>query len=229
MAKSTSKALTVVAFGARGTGKTHWCRKWIEGQAPKRLMVWDFKNDPGLSSLGKPYTSLPEFIKSLAAPGFASRYLVDHSGRMPIKAQFDFFCRAAWEAGCAMMYVCELPEVTRAGGAPDAWRRCVNVGREYQNGGKLKWLSIVTDAQRAAEVDKSIISNADIIHCGRLAFLDDAKHMAKSLNCTAQELMALPDWHWIERRAGQIDPIRGGPDTVSVKKVAPRRRSTKTA
>ena len=228
MSKS-SKPLTVVAFGARGTGKTHWCRQYIEGQKPQRLIVWDFKNDPGLSGLGKPYTSLPEFIKSLSAPRFASRYLVDHSGRLPIQKQFDFFCRAAWEAGCLMMYVPELPEVTRAGSAPEAWRRCVNVGREYQDKGKLKWLSIVADGQRPAEVDKSIISNADVIHSGRLAFLDDAKYMAKSINCTPQELMALPDWHWIERRPGAFEPVRGGPETHSAKKTTPRKKAMKPA
>lgn len=224
-----AKALTVVAFGARGTGKTHWCRRYVEAQRPARLIVWDFKNDPGLSGLGTPYTSLPGFIQSLKAPRFASRYLVDHSGRMPIAQQFDFFCRAAWEAGCLLMYVCELPEVTRAGAAPDAWRRCVNVGREYQHGGRLKWLSIVADGQRPAEVDKSIISNADIIHSGRLAFLDDAKYMAKSINCSPQELMDLPDWHWIERRPGSSAPVRGGPATATSKKTSARSKAAKSA
>lgn len=213
------KALTVLAFGARGTGKTHWCRRFVEDQRPARLIVWDFKNDPGLDGLGVPFRSMPEFIKSLKAQRFASRYLVDH--RLDVHAQFDFFCRAAWEAGCLLMYVCELPEVTRAGSAPAAWRRCVNVGREYQEGGRRKWLSIVADGQRPAEVDKSVISNADIIHSGRLAFLDDAKTMAKSINCDPRELMQLPDWHWIERRAGQVEPVRGGPAT---KKPASRKR-----
>lgn len=215
-----SKALTVIAFGARGTGKTHWCRRYIEQQRPPRLIVWDYKNDPELNGLGKPYTSLPDFIRSLNAPKFQSRYLVNHNA--DVHQQFDFFCRAAWQAGCLTMYVPELPEVTRAGGSPPAWRKCVNVGREYQDGGKRKWLSIVADGQRPNEVDKSIITNADIVHTGRLAFLDDAKAMAKTVNCRPEEIMSLPDWHWIERRPGQFEPLRGGPTT---KKSLPKKTS----
>lgn len=206
-----SKALTVLAFGARGTGKTYWARQYIEAQRPARLIVWDYKNDPTLNGLGKTCTSLPEFIRALAAPTFQLRYLVNHGA--DIKQQFDLFCRAAWRAGCLMMYVCELPEVTRAGSAPAAWRRCVNVGREYQEAGQRKWLSIVADGQRPPEVDKSVITNADIVHTGRLVFEDDAKAMARLMRCDPSELMTLADWHWIERRAGQIEPLRGGPTT----------------
>lgn len=209
MAAPVSKALTVLAFGARGTGKTHWCKGYITQQRPARLAVFDFKNDPGLENVGTAYKSLPEFIRSLKATRFQSRYLVNHAA--DVQQQFDLFCRACWASGCLLMYVPELPEVTRAGQAPAAWRRCVNVGREYQDGGHRKWLAIVADGQRPAEVDKSVITNADIVHSGRLAHLEDAKAMAKALNCSPTELMALPDWHWIERRAGELEPRRGGP------------------
>lgn len=223
MPAAPSKALTVLAFGARGTGKTHWCRRFVEAQRPPRLIVWDYKNDPGLNGLGQPVASLPDFIRAMKAPRFQLRYLVNHNA--DVQQQFDFFCRAAWQAGCLLMYVCELPEVTRAGAAPAAWRKCVNVGREYQDGGQRKWLSIVADGQRPAEVDKSIITNADIVHTGRLAYLDDAKAMAKAVNCRPEDLMQLPDWHWIERHAGQVEPLRGGPTT---KKTTPRKTAKRS-
>lgn len=203
----SSKALTIAAFGARGTGKTAWVKQQIKAARPPRLMVWDFKNDPSLEGIGKPYRDIGAFILSLKGKTFASRYLVNHGG--DIQAQFNFFCLAAWQAGCLLMFVDELPEVTKANRAPPAWRRCVNVGRDYQEGGARKWLSIIGAGQRPAECDKSFISNADVIHTGRLANTSDARELAQSLGCDFRDLLALPDLHWIERRAGQIEPARG--------------------
>lgn len=203
-----SKALTIAAFGARGTGKTAWVKQQILAARPPRLMVWDFKHDPGLEDVGRAFHALPEFIQSLKARTFASRYLVNHAGDVP--QQFEFFCLAAWQAGCVLMFVDELPEVTKANKAPPAWRRCVNVGRDYRDAaGARKWLSIIGAGQRPAECDKSFISNADVIHTGRLSNAADARELSQSLGCDFRELLALPDLHWIERHAGQIEPARG--------------------
>ena len=132
MAQPKGKALTVAVFGARGTGKTHWTLQQIDAARPPRLIVWDYKHDPGLEKLGKAHRNLGEFIRAMKAPTFQLRYLPDH-GR-DLSQQFDFFCRAAWEAGCLLMFVDELPEVTKANKAPPAWRKCVNVGRDYRGG-----------------------------------------------------------------------------------------------
>lgn len=197
------------AFGARSTGKTSWVKKQIAQLKPPRLMVWDFKNDPSLDGLGKAYKSLPDFIKSLKEKSFQSRYLVNHSG--DIHQQFNLFCMAAWQAGCLVMFVDELPEVTKANKAPAAWRRCVNIGREYQDEktGQKKWLSIIGAGQRPAECDKSFIGNTDLVHTGRLSHASDARELADSLGCNFRELLVLPNLHWIERRAGQVEPERG--------------------
>lgn len=219
-----SKALTVAVFGARGTGKTAWTLQQIEAAGAPRLMVWDYKHDPGLEKLGRPLRSLPEFIRALNAPTFQLRYLVDH-GR-DIHQQFEYFCRAAWEAGCVLMFVDELPEVTKANKAPPAWRKCVNVGRDYRDAkGARKWLSIIGAGQRPAECDKSFIANADVIHTGRLANASDARELAQSLGCDHRELLQLPDLHWVERRAGQVEPTRG----VLTFRAAKKPRSRKPA
>ena len=202
------KALTIAAFGARGTGKTAWVKQQLQALAPSRLIVWDFKHDPAIIDMGRAFSSLPEFIRAMKAPAFQLRYLVAHQG--DIHAQFDVFCKAAWQAGKVVMFVDELPEVTKANKAPPAWRRCVNVGRDYTGtDGKRKWLSIIGAGQRPAECDKSFIGNCDVIHSGRLANLADAAEMAKSLGCDYRELLALADLEWIERRAGQQIFSRG--------------------
>lgn len=203
-----TKALIRAAFGARGTGKTGWVKQQIEADKCPRVMIWDFKHDPALEGVGVAYKSLGLFIASTKEKRFASRYLVNHAG--DIHAQFNLFCLAAWEAGCLVMFVDELPEVTKANKAPAAWRRCVNIGRDYRDAkGARKWLSIIGAGQRTAECDKSFIGNADVIHTGRLSNVNDAKELAQSLNCDYRELLALPDLAWIERRAGQAEPLRG--------------------
>jgi hypothetical protein len=203
-----SKALTIAAFGARGTGKTAWVRQTIEKAKPARLLIWDFKHDPGMEGLGTPVRSLPELIRSCKGKTFRLQYLVDH-GR-DLQTQFDLFCQAAWLAGNVLVFVDELPEVTKANKAPAAWRRIVNIGREYRGqDGALRHISIIGAGQRPAECDKSFISNCDVIHTGRLSHAGDARQIAEFMGCDYQELMRLEDLHWIERRAGEVDAARG--------------------
>jgi hypothetical protein len=204
------KALTVAAFGARGTGKTVWSRRQIEEflrrQRAPRLLVWDFKHDPGLEGVGVPVHAIGDLARLAKAPSFRLRYMVDHT--KDVHEQFKLFCLVAWVAGCLLMFVDELPEVTSASRAPPEWRRCVNVGRDYVQGGARKWLAIMGAGQRLAETDKSFISNCDVIHCGRLGALD-ARLVAQMWGINPAELVALPDLHWIEKRADQVQLLRG--------------------
>lgn len=202
------KALTIAAFGARGTGKTAWVSQQLAALKPARLIVWDFKHDPAMAKIGRAIDDLPALIRAMKAPAFQLRYRVDHAG--DIAAQFDLFCRAAWAAGCLVMFVDELPEVTKANRAPAAWRQCVNVGRDYTGpDGKRRWLSIIGAGQRPAECDKSFIGNCDVIHSGRLANQGDARDLAQFLGCDFRQLLTLADLEYIERRAGTMAPTVG--------------------
>lgn len=202
-----AKAQAVAAFGARGTGKTAWVKQFIRKENPSRLLIWDFKHDPSLKDVGTPCTNLAHMIRACHAETFKLRYLVDHG--KDIIAQFDLFCRMAWSAGDLTMFVDELPEVTKANRAPPAWRKCVNVGREYQDGGKIKRLSIIGAGQRPAECDKTFIANCDIVHTGRLGDQSDAKRFASSWGCDHAELANLPNLHWVEKRADSPEIVRG--------------------
>lgn len=202
---SADKALTIAAFGARGTGKTAWIVQQLQQATPERLMVWDFKHDAALRTLGTPYAEWPRFVAACGRPRFAARYLPDH-GR-DIHQQFDAFCRVAWAAGCLVMFVDELPEVTRANKAPPAWRRCVNVGRDYDGG--TKWLSIIAAGQRPTEVDKSFLSNCDVIHTGRLSYAEDARMFGRMWGIDAAEIINLPDLAWLEKQASVAEVQRG--------------------
>ena len=199
------KALTIAAFGARGSGKTAWVKQHLQAAAPSRLMIWDYKHDHALASLGKPYKAWPDFVKACKAGSFQARYLVspDHDPH----EQFAAFCELAWRERNLTMFVDELGEVTKANKAPGAWRKCVNVGRSYDNGSKA--LAIIGANQRPAEVDKSFLANCDIIHTGRLGDVADAKRFAQSWGIDPAELVNLPDLSWVEKRADSADINRG--------------------
>lgn len=167
-------------------------------------MVWDYKHDADLGSMGKPYTSWKNFALSCKSQAFQSRYLV--SPEHDPHEQFEAFCALAWREGNVLMFVDELPEVTKANKAPPTWRKCVNVGRSYDGGKKA--LSIIGAGQRAAEVDKSFLSNCDIIHTGRLGYAD-AKLFARMWGIKEDELTGLADLHWVEKKADQRDVERG--------------------
>ncbi len=198
------KAQCLGAFGARGSGKTMWVRQQIRKMRPARLLVWDYKHDPKLKDIGRGFTSWPEFVRACSGRSFQARYLVspDHDPH----EQFEAFCQLAWRLGNLLMFVDELPEVTKANRAPPTWRKCVNVGREYDDGRKA--LSIIAAGQRMAEVDKSFLDNCDVIHCGRLGHAD-AKKMAQQWGLKVQDFTNLPDLAWIEKRADKSEVERG--------------------
>jgi hypothetical protein len=220
MSRAAPKALAYAFFGARGTGKTAAFVQLVARVKPPRLMVWDFKSDPALQGMGQAFTSMAALLKTTQAPAFTVRYIVDHS--KDIQEQFDVFCRIAWAAGNLMMAVDELPEVTKASRAPPIWRKCVNVGREYVDGGKKKSLTIVGLGQRPGECDKSFISNCDVYHVGRLTYKSDAMAMADPMGCDYRELMKLPDLHYIEKEASKPDFSRG---LLSFSNSAPRKKT----
>lgn len=204
------KPLTVVSFGGKGTGKTAGMLQRVAREKPGRLVVFDYKNDPPLMGLGTAYTwaQRAELARAMMKTRFCLRLLVDHD-HDPV-AQFEWLCKVCWVAGNLTFWVDELPEVTKPGRAPPAWRKLVNVGRDYTlHDGTRSGVALLTTGQRMAECDKSVISNADVIRSGRLANPEDARLMARVLGVTPEEVLRLPDLHWIEKRADSHEPTRG--------------------
>lgn len=202
-----AKAQVVGAFGARGTGKTGWLMQQLKRE--HALAVWDYKHDPRMVGFGREVHDFPALVAAIRAPRFQVRYMVNRAG--DVQKQFSWFCRAVFLRGCMAMFVDELPAVTRSNKAAEAWRECVNIGREYRttDSSTIKWLSIYATAQRPSECDKSFISNLDVVHTGRLSFFNDAMVMAKSIGCSVEDIMALQDLHYLEKSAATPGHTRG--------------------
>lgn len=202
------KPLRVGLFGATGTGKSVAAKRYLQQLRAPRVLVWDFKHDPMLRDVGRPFNELPALIRAMAAPRWQLRYLVDHD--RDIKDQFTLFCRAAHAAGDLVLFVDEVPEVSAPGRAPPAWKKIVNTGREYERAdGRVVGIAIIAAGQRAAECDKSFIANLDIVRAGRMGHEDDARAMGNVIGCDWRELLRLPDLEYFERSAGSVAPTRG--------------------
>lgn len=117
--------------------------------------------------------------------------------------QFAFLCALAWRAaerGRRVRFVVdELSEFTTATEAPFEWRRLVKRGRKAG-------IVILAAAQRPAEIDKTIWSNASLVRSGRLNFADDQRVIAAALGVPVDQVAALGQLDYIEadRNAGQL-------------------------
>lgn len=109
-----------------------------------------------------------------------------------MKAQFDRFCRIAWELVGWMVVVEELSQVTKASWAPQSWKKLTTAGRH-------RGLTIVGVCQRPAQVDKDFFGNCSTIRCYKVGFMADAKSMADVMFCTPAEILCLEQFHYIER------------------------------
>lgn len=93
----------------------------------------------------------------------------------------------------------ELSEFTTAAEAPPEWRRLVKRGRK-------QGITILAAAQRPAEIDKTIWSNATLVRAGRLSFAADQAVVAAALDVDVNEVRTLGalDYLQRDRNSGQL-------------------------
>lgn len=196
---SANQARIVGVLGSTGSGKSAWIKRTFLAKKPRRLMVWDFKREYGQHATQT--DSLDAMLDALDKPTFRTAFMPAMAEKTRA-AQFDLFCRAALHLGNVTMIVEELAFVTRPGWAPDAWRMLTLTGRHDA-------MTIVGASQRPASIDKDFLGNCTLVHAGVLGYEDDAKAVAKVLRVRPDELMTLPELHWIERERGAAEPRRG--------------------
>jgi hypothetical protein len=117
--------------------------------------------------------------------------------------QFSFLCALAWtlasRAHPVRFVVDELSEFTTATEAPPEWRRLVKRGRK-------QGITILAAAQRPAEIDKTIWSNATLVRAGRLSFAADQAVIAAALDVEVDQVRTLGSLDYLQRdrNSGQL-------------------------
>lgn len=199
--KAATKPLIVAALGSRGTGKSAWVLQYLQAMKPPRLALWDYMDEAEWA--GPAVHDIGAAIRAMAAASFCIRFVPSHDEEVT-PLQFEAWCKACMLAGNLTAYVEELAFVTTAHKAPAAWRAMCLLGRHARHR-----VSIIGTSQRPNQVDKEFLSNADLVHCGRLGNAPDAKAAAAVLAVHHIEVQRMPDLHYIERATGSIEPTRG--------------------
>lgn len=210
MTTGNSHAAKVTAImGSTGCGKSHFLRSVLAKPKRKRTLIWSPKE--AIDNYAAMYpgsivvTTAAQTLDALKKAGRGPVHIVfkPRLNRKADEAQFGAVCKMAMLARDITFIAEELHTVTKPSWAPDGWSELIMMGRGY--GAEVFGLS-----QRPASVDKDFFGNVSLIHCGRMAYADDAKAVASALGVKPQEVMALTGHQWIERDilSGQVR--RGG-------------------
>lgn len=199
--KKTPKPASQPAFfcaviGATGAGKTTWIRRQLAAKRPSRLVIWDPKPTSDYAEFGQVFTDLATLADAMLAAGAAGAlHAIYRPGAemSTYKTQFNRLCRLVYAWKRCTLVAEELAHTTRAGWSPDGWLAVVTLGRS-------EGLSVYGATQRPALVDKTFLSAATLIHCGRLGTRSDRVTMADMLECRADELLKLAPGEWIDRK-----------------------------
>lgn len=195
---STKQAAAIfAAIGATGAGKTEWIRQQLRREKPRRLLVWDPKPQSDYAEFGDSvdWEGRRELTAGILAAGARGAYrgiLRPGLKRSTYADRFSWLCNVAYAWGNCTIVAEELAHTTRAGWSPDGWLAVVTLGRS-------SGLVVYGASQSPALMDKTFLSAATLIHCGRLGSKNDRSTMANALDCNQDELRDLAPLDWIER------------------------------
>lgn len=201
MAKENRDLGCVVGVaGAPQTGKSSWMRAQVEDH--QRVNVFgDLRGDYRAAGF-TPVRGIRELVAKLKGNKGAGRYV--YVGAVE---DFNAWCYVVlrwimYFPGTAIAD--ELAGPTHPGKAPRYWGELL---RQVAGVGGV----VYGCTQRMSESDSTIWGVADLLHCHRLVKRRDAESMADELNCTAEDLLGLPDYAYIERESRSAQFRRGGP------------------
>jgi hypothetical protein len=140
------------------------------------------------------------------AQGSAALTFVPSADRPTGIRQFAFICSLAWSLAArrppVLLVVDELSEFTTATEAPFEWRRVVKRGRKAG-------ISVLAAAQRPAEIDKTIWSNASLVRAGRLNYPEDQRTIAAAIAAPLDQVVSLGNLDYLERDHNAAQLRRG--------------------
>lgn len=204
-----NKAQIWAVMGQSGTGKGLWLKRELRRLKPRRIIILDPQDEYGQFAAAM---SAADIARTVAAAGaakpFAARYVFPKScTEAHFRKIFDLVCKLAYAAGDCCLLVEELSNFTTASWGPPLWRRMCNSGRH-------EGVWVIGCSQFPAQVDKSFLSNATLIHCGWLAEAPHRKAVAGKMDIDPAMIGRLPDLHYLEwHRSDRL--IRAGDITIT--------------
>lgn len=204
-----NKAQIWAVMGQSGTGKGLWLKRELRRLKPKRIIILDPQDEYGQFAQ---QVSMGDMARIVTAAGtakpFAVRYVFPKSCTAEhFRRVFDLACKLAYNAGDCCFLVEELSNFTTPSWGPPLWRRMCNSGRH-------EGVWVIGCSQFPAQVDKSFLSNATMIHCGWLSEEPHRKAIASKMDVKPAMIQRLPDLHYLEwHRADR--QIRAGNITIT--------------
>lgn len=208
----------ILVAGFTGSGKSAWVIQ--QCHRAMRLLVWDSDQEWSKRGLVEPVYTIDELKERLVADirkpgrlrlGYAGPIRLTLAANRPGGAArhveiFPVFCRLAWSwirsAPGKTLVIEELADVTTPAKAPADWGEIVRKSRKHS-------ADVYGLAQRPAEIDKTIVSNAAEIHSGFLAFPDDRVYIAKCLGVPVVDVEKLQPLDYLHRNLRTQQLTRG--------------------
>lgn len=180
-------------MGQSGTGKGLWVKAKLRKLKPQRIIILDPQDE--YSEFASPFSSAEDFARMVAKAGngsFKVRYVFPKSCTQEhFQKIFNLACQLAYLAGNCVFLVEELSNFTKPSYAPPLWGRMCNSGRH-------EGVHVIGCSQFPAQVDKSFLSNATLMHVGFLGELPHRKAVAQRMDISEQDIKALPNLAFLE-------------------------------
>jgi hypothetical protein len=186
---TSNKARIWAVIGSSGCGKGLWMKEQLRKLKPSRLIIMDTKDENG--EFADLCGTLNELARATFKPTFRVRYIPKGESKKARMAEFEAVCRIASAAGNCTYLVEELGRYTMPSYAPPAWADCCNDGRH-------DGLHLIAASQFPAQIDKSFLGNATLIHCGFVKNATHRKVMAEEMDIDPDQIKALPNLHYLD-------------------------------
>lgn len=195
-----NKAQIWAVMGQSGTGKGVWVKGELKRLKPRRILILDPQDEYG--EFGQAVTGAKQLAEVVAKAGKDGPYRVRYvfpKACTPkhFEQVFELACQLAYLSRNCLLLVEELSNFTKPSWAPPMWRRMCNSGRH-------EGVHVIGCSQFPAQVDKSFLSNATLLHVGFLAKDSHRKAVAECMDIPPDMIRKLPDMHYLEwRREGR--------------------------
>lgn len=182
-------------IAASGSGKGLWIKSQLARMQPRRLIVWDHKDEYAEIAPGPLVANTREVLQAMKAARTGPLRLRFRCKKgTPDKQrlkEFQTLCVLVQEWKNCTYVVEELSNVTMPSWAPPAWR-------EMTTGGRHEGVHIIGVAQNPALIDKTFLSNCTLVHVGPLREFHHRQTVARSIDVPVEKITALVKFQWIE-------------------------------